>query len=300
MPAEVRPYLVPGPGTVTMAPWQYAVHDTWEPLPPDLPDWEPSQQLRLQRSVHIDLGRLLDETRLDPETRLGLTVSWISSTTAMRGAAPTVPLSLTGTTMLDVALPGDRIGGTLELRTTLTLTLLASTSVPSVGVAQLPGSVLVEDRHRLVLDHGADRFPVHEIDFAATRLDSYASWHLETTTDLNAPFLGSYLLLLNKRDTELVAAVTRGRKDPRQEALIEELEHGVAALLLELATHLRTELAECDDWPAGTVGDALQRVLRQAERTGTVPPPTGPHVLAHTRTRISAAVRAAGHGRQLR
>ena len=106
--------------------------------------------------------------------------------------------------------------------------------------------------------------------------------------------------MLNQRDTELAAAVTRGRKDSRQEALLDELEHGVAALLLELATHLRTELAECDNWPAGSVGDTLARVLHQAERSGTVPPPTGPHVLADSRTRISAAVRAAGHGRQLR
>lgn len=297
MPAEVLPYLIPDPGTVMMTPWQWAVHDTWEFLPPELPDWEPSQQLHLRRSVHIDPIRLPEETRLATGALLGLTVSWISSTTAMRGAAPTVPLDPSGTTRLDVTLPGDRIGGTLELRTTLTL---LATSPSPVGVAHLPGSVLIEDRHRLVLDHGSDRFPVQEIDFAATRLDPYASWHLETTTDLDVPFLGSFLLLLNTRDTELIAAVTRGRKDARQEALVEELEHGVAALLLELATHLRIELTERDDWLAGTVGDALTRVLSQAERTGTVPPPTGPHVLASTRTRIAGAVRAAGHGRQLR
>jgi hypothetical protein len=281
-----------------MAPWQWAVHDTWEPLPQDMPDWEPSQPLHLRRTVQIDLTRLIEEIRLDPAARLALTVSWISSTTAMRRAAPPFPLDPTGATTLDVTLPGDRIGGTLDVRTTLTL--LRATSRSSVGVAQIPGSVLLEDRHRLVLDHGTDRFPVHQIDFAATRLDPHASWHLETTTDLNAPFLGSFLLLLNKRDTELTAAVARGRKDPRQEALVDELEHGVAALLLELAAHLRAELAERDDWPAGTVGDTLTGVLRQAERTGTVAALTGPHVLAHTRTRISAAVRAAGHGRQLR
>ncbi|MGH4001837.1 MAG: hypothetical protein ACRDTJ_30740, partial [Pseudonocardiaceae bacterium] len=275
-----------------MTPWQWAVHDTWQPLPPDVPDWEPTQPLHLRRSVQIDLTRLTEETRLDPDARLALTVSWISSTTAMRGAASPVSLDPTGATTLDVTLPGDRIGGTLDVRTTLTL--LAPTSMSSVGVAQLPGSVLLEDRHRLVLDHGTDRFPVHEIDFAATRLDPHASWHLETTTELNAPFLGSFLLLLNKRDTELTAAVVGGRKNPRQEAIVDELEHGVAALLLELAAHLRIELAERDDWLAGTVGDTLARVLRQAERTGAVPPPTGPHVLAHARTRISAAVRAAG------
>jgi len=298
VPAEVKPFLVPGPGTVTMAPWHWVVHDTSDPLPPDLPDWDPSMQLHLHRSVTTDLDRLGEETQLGREVRLGLTVSWTSSTSAMCGGVPTVPLDPSGITRLDVTLPGDHIGGTLELRTTLTL--LAPTMTPSVGVARFPGSVLVEDRHRLVLEHNHDRFPVHQIDFAVTRLDPNASWHLETTTDLSAPFLGSFLLLLNQRDTELAAAVTRGRKDSRQEALLDELEHGVAALLLELATHLRTELAECDNWPAGSVGDTLARVLHQAERSGTVPPPTGPHVLADSRTRISAAVRAAGHGRQLR
>lgn len=297
MRTDALPYLVPDPATVEMISWVWFSPSGWESLPSSLPDWDPSMRLQLRRSVRVDRDRLAAETRLGRDCPLQLTVSWTSSTSGMRAAAVPVRLSADGIAQLDVNLPGDRIGGVLDIRTSLTL----AASVPGgPGIASMAGSVLSEDRSELVLEEDLRRFPVHEIEFASTRLDPDASWFLETTTELTAPFLGSFLLMLNRRDKELSAAVLRGAKNDRQEALVDELEHGVAALMLELATQLRDELAERREWPSGSVGEVLSETLLAAERSGTVQSATGPHDVARARARLDGAVRAAGYGRRFR
>jgi hypothetical protein len=297
MRTDALPYLVPDPTTVEMTSWVWSSPSGWEPVPSTLPGWDPAMRLELRRSVRVDRDRLSAETRLDLDCPLQLTVSWTSSTSGMRGSAVPVLLSADGVAQLDVTLPGDRIGGVLDIRTSLTLAV----SVPGEpGIATMAGSVLSEDRSELVLEEDLRRFPVHEIEFASTRLDPDASWFLETTTELTAPFLGSFLLMLNRRDTELSAAVLRGAKDARQEALVDELEHGVAALMLELAAQLSDELAERRKWPSGSVGEVLSETLSAAERSGTVQAATGPHDLARARARLDGAVRVAGHGRRFR
>jgi hypothetical protein len=293
MPREVRPYLLPSTPTAVLDPWQLAIDGDWETLPPEVPEWDATMTLAVRRTVLVDLDRLIAETRLNTDAALGWTVSWISSTSKMRGSAPVVPVVSGGPVNLGADLPGDRVGGTLTLRTTLSLLRPAGTGRP--GAARLPGSVLIEDTAEMTLGNGTYGFPVQGVDFAATRLDPGASWHLETTTELTAPFLGTFLLLLNTRDTELVDAVSRDRRDRRQEALLEELEHGVAMLLLDFAAQLRSDLAEVENWPDGSVGQTLQRMLRHAERTGALLIPIGPHNLSRARTRTSI-----GHGRSLR
>lgn len=297
MRTDALPYLVPDPATVEMTSWVWSSPSGWEPLPSSMPGWDPSMRLELRRSVRVDRDRLASETRLGPDCPLRLTVSWTSSTSGMRGSAVPVRLPADGVAQLDVSLPGDRIGGVLDIRTSLTLAV----SFPGEpGIASMAGSMLSEDRCELALDDDLRRFPVHEIDFANTRLDPDASWFLETTTELSAPFLGSFLLMVNRRDKELSTAVLRGAKDARQEALVDELEHGVASLLLELATQLSDELAERRRWPSGSVGEVLSETLSAAERSGTVQSATGPHDLARARSRLDGAVRAAGYGRRFR
>jgi hypothetical protein len=116
--------------------------------------------------------------------------------------------------------------------------------------------------------------------------------------DLAAPFFGSFRVLINSRDTELSQAVARGARDRRQQAILDELEAGVAALLLEMAVMVQDEIDDRPDWPADSVGEVLGRLLNASRLTG-VPTP-GPGNLSLFRTRVAAAVRASGNGRQLR
>ncbi|MEH0818544.1 MULTISPECIES: hypothetical protein [unclassified Micromonospora] len=261
-------------------------------MPDAVDGWDPCTDLRVARRVQIDAGRFFQETGVGLED-LALTVSWTSSTTDMTQASSPVRFDPSGAAVADTILVGERLSGILTLRTTVSLVRPPARS--AVGVAAVPGSVLAEHVQRVVLENVSSMFPVHEIDFSHTRLSPTASWHLETSTELTAPFYGTFRVLINKRDRELSAAVARGAKDKRQQVLLDELQAGVAALLLELALHLRDELAEREEWPPDTVGDVLARTVAASPLPAAAPPP--PVELADFRTQISGAIRHLGRGR---
>ncbi|MFI6078345.1 hypothetical protein ACIA5C_43150 [Actinoplanes sp. NPDC051343] len=264
----------------------------WVPLPSGVDGWDPSVDLRVARRVQVDPIRFAQETGV-ALAEVALAVSWTSSTTGMTEAVPPVSFGDQGTATVEAVLVGERLSGVLSLRTTICL--VAPQPRTTVGVASIAGSVLGEEVRLLALDSQAPMFPVHEIDFGATRLSPTASWHLETGTDLLAPFYGAFRVLINTQDTELSAAVARGAKDKRQQALLDELEAGVAMLLLEIAVSLQHDLSERETWPAETVGDILGRLLDQASLK--INRPSSPGELSTFRTQLAGAVRNAGRGR---
>jgi len=292
MPPDVRPYLVPHPGTIVWEPWFLLDSEEWRSLPDAIDGWDPGTDLRATRRVRVDVVRFTQETGLDLAD-VALSVSWTSSTTDMIEAAPAETFDPNGTALIDMTLVGERLSGTLSLRSSISL--IRPSIGRRVGVAAVPGSVLADHVQRVVLEGMSSMFPVHEIDFSHTWLSPTASWHLETNTDLTAPFYGTFRVLINKRDRELRTAVARGAKDRRQQALLDELQAGVAALLLELALHLRSELAEREEWPPDSVGDVLARTLAASPLHVDAPPAAVD--LADLRTQISGAVRNLGRGR---
>jgi hypothetical protein len=292
MPADVRPYLVPLPGTVKWEPWLLLEANEWRELPHAIDGWDPGTDLLIRRTVRIDAERFTSETGLDLADVV-MTGSWTSSSTAMNETVPPVGLDTNGAAVVEANLIGKRLSGTLALRSTICL--VRPSNRRGAGVAAIAGSVLAQHVQRLELENVSSMFPVHEIDFSHTRLSPTASWHLETSTELTAPFFGTFRVLINKRDRELSAAVTRGAKDKRQQALLDDLQAGVAALMLELALHLRAELSEREAWPPDSVGDILARTLAASPLQVAVPP--SPTDLADFRTQVSAAVRKLGRGR---
>jgi hypothetical protein len=292
MTADVKPYLVPLDETVAWEPWYVMSDGGWELLTDEIDGWDPGIDLHLARRVRVDRNRLRRDTGIDLAD-VGLSVSWTSSSTGMTDAVSPIAFGQDDIALADAHLPGERLSGVLELRTTLCLIRRPSTAV--AGVASIPGSVLAERLSRVELESRSSMFPIHELDFAATRLSRTASWHLESSTDLLMPFYGTFRVLVNSRDTELSGAVARGGKDKRQQALLDELEAGVAMLMFEIALNLREELAEREDWPTDTVGDVLSRLLEQSDLNLAVPP--APQDLSTFRTQLAGAVRNAGSGR---
>ena len=295
MPADVKPYLVPLDETVVWEPWFYLSDDGWAPLPDEIDGWDPGIDLHVTRRVRVDPARLGQETGIGVEN-VALALSWTSSSTGMTDAVPPVVLGADGVAVIDAVLLGERLSGILAIRSTICLARRPATF--TVGVASIPGSVLAEHMSQVVLESKSSMFPIHELDFAGTRLSPTASWHLESSTDLLAPFYGVFRVLINSRDTELSAAVVRGGKDKRQQALLDELEAGMAMLLLEMALNLREELMERSEWPAETVGDVLLRTLDASGLSLSVPPAA--QDLSTFRTQIAGAVRHAGRGRVFR
>ncbi|MFB4294552.1 hypothetical protein ACBI99_43415 [Nonomuraea sp. ATR24] len=292
MQADVRPYLVPRPGTVVWEPWYLFDADEWSLLSDEIDGWDPGTDLQVARHVRVDVARFAQETGI-AIADVALVVSWTSSTTAMTEAAPSVRFDSNGMATVSATLVGERLSGTLSLRSTISLA--GTLAKQAAGVASIPGSVLAEHTQQAVLENASSMFPVHEVDFTHTRLSPTASWHLETSTDLTAPFFGTFRVLINKRDRELSAAVKRGAKDKRQQLLLDELQASVATLLLELALHLREELAEREEWPSNSVGDVLARTIAVSPLHLVTPP--SPIDLAEFRTQLSGAVRSLGRGR---
>jgi hypothetical protein len=197
--SDVLPYLVPDAVLIKWGEWELFRSGAWAPMPIELEGWDTGTDVRLRRLITV-APELFESACGIPVAATAATLSWTSSTTGMTEAAAPVRLQGNGLAQLDTQLPGDRISGTVTLRATISL--VAPPDPPRPGVARRPGSVLASDSRSLVLEAGRTMFPVDEVDFARTRLPVEASWHLETTTDLAAPFYGTFRLLLNARDSE--------------------------------------------------------------------------------------------------
>jgi hypothetical protein len=291
MSGEVFPYLVPqSPDCVQWGPWEMLDDEAWVLMPDEFEGWDSGTDVVLRRTVQVDLVTFTRETLLQRED-VRVTASWTSSTTDMTDACAPAPLGPDGHGLLQFRMNGSRIAGVLTLVATVTLhrTPLAE----QIGVARIPGSMIVREQRRVVLEGNTSMFPVHEVDFSATPLPTDASWHLETTPDLDAPFLGTFQLLLNSRDRELCAAV-RNPKDKRQQALCDALYGDLAMLMLEIAVRERDELME-RTWLADTVGQVLLGLLVNSGLEHDVFPDSGG--TSRFRSRLDEAVRNMGQGR---
>lgn len=293
--SDVRPYLSPLEGTVAWDPWHLHQDGEWAVLPEFIEGWDAGTDLEIRRNFRVDIPDFEAQTRIHPR-HFGINVSWRSSTTGMVESAWPVAMPDSGTGEISATLAGSRLGGTLTIRTTVVL--LDSPEITSAGTAQIPGSVIDDHQQELILERPTAMYPVNMIDFAQTRYSPNASWHLETGGDhLDAPFLGAFMLLINSRDKALCDAIARGPKDKANQLLYEELEAGVASLMIELAIHEHEQLVEAT-WPAESVGDVLKRTLERSGLIDTVPPSA--YDLADFHTRLAGAVRSIGQGRLFR
>ena len=198
------PYFLPDAGTVRFLGWQMGGTEG-VPLPEHLDAWDPDTTVTVRQHVDVDYELVSLSAGLDERADYYLTATWSSSNSGMRGRLAQVIVARPGIFVLEGELPGQEISGTLDLETTLSLRSAAG--VCRAGVVAVPGSVLARSRHRLSLQASGAMFPISVVDFGATKNDALASWRLETSTDLTAPFFGSFLLYINSRDQELVRAL---------------------------------------------------------------------------------------------
>ena len=296
MPNDVKPYFVPSADSVRWGPWMLVDGDDHLPLPASIEGWEPGTDIHLQREVVIDKAAFESETRCALHD-CRINVCWRSSTTDMVEGVPPIALPASGTGLIDIELVGARLAGTLNLISRVVLARQTGED-KSIGAARIPGSILAEHKQLLILETPVTMFPLQMVDFARTMYAPDASWHLDVDGQLESPFMGSVLLQINCRDTVLREAISNdGVPDEVQRGLMDELEGGVSALLIDLAIANRDELLD-NEWPADSVGDVLKNTLLRADLVDAVPPSV--HDLADSRTRVAAAVRRMGQGRLFR
>lgn len=260
--SRAYPYRCPPVDVVTTGPWLRVMADSIDELPPDLPEWDYGTVLHLRRPMKVDGLRARSECGLPPDSQLMLTVVWSAANSSLRGRAWQAPVADAAEVELEIdfELPGDELGGRLDLETCLTLRSPGSQG--SLTAPTRPGSVLWRDVRSVMLQGDAVLFPLSIVDFEHLPYPTGAAWHLELSHDLESQALGSILLLANKR-RETVTAALKAASDPSDadRRVLSTIRSDVIRSLVERAL-VDDEFDPEADYPTGSVGALLASVLR--------------------------------------
>jgi hypothetical protein len=263
MRRRVWPYLRPAPSTVDAGGWHLIDNDVSQDLPSALPYWDYRMDLALRRTVDIDLEAILSATMLSADARLSLAVIWASSGSSLREPAVRVPLPSGGRYRgdLDLLLPGERLGGTLVLRTVLTLVDPGTARKPLAPAR--PGSMLWSDECRVRLQGDAPQFPIAVIDFTQTPLPDAAAWHLDVSSQLEAATMGAVLLYVNERSKAVVRAFQNAAAPrPADRLILSAVYADVARTMVDAALN-NDDLVDDAAFDDDTLGQTLQNLLRR-------------------------------------
>ncbi|MDO5731319.1 hypothetical protein [Corynebacterium sphenisci] len=261
------PYLVPDPEALEMTEWQLIKGEDTEPLGAYVPDWTTGNDIQLSRSAQVDPERVREECRLPADARLGLAVSWMGNSSKIRQRVSLI--RCTGErAWIRVRLPGDRLGGTVEVATSLVL--LDDVASPEVGAPHRAGSILVRDVVTIALEGDGSMFPMAVADFRGQPFPDDASWFVRTSTNPDANFSGTFQVLVNEMDTALVAAIEAEKPNREQAALLDQMSSAVIETVLDLAYQMRAR-GDLDGTPReeGSVGDVLEALIGQTCGGGT-------------------------------
>jgi nucleotide-binding universal stress UspA family protein len=265
MAREILPYRAAPETSVDFHGWMLASVDGARSLPTYLEGWDPQTDVQIERRIQCDVGALRAATGLLEPVPLNVTVSWVNQQSYMTETLYREPLVTDQ--VIRTTLPANRLGGSIKLLTSITVATTDTTR--PLGTARWGGSVLSRDEQTVVLEGNGPMFPIAAVDFASTRYSPAASFALQLPDELGLPVLGSVLLLVNQRDTELSNALSSAEPDPRESALLDELETAIGARLIAEAVSRREELQR-EVWPEESTGSLLAGYLRIAdeERVG--------------------------------
>jgi hypothetical protein len=228
-------------------------------LPEMLSTWDYATDLRLERTVEVDLGLVREEAGLPESVPLAMGALWASDN-HLRGAGSIARLEAaepTTNVTLEFVLEGWDLGETLTLDTELFLPDdLEERDGPSAFRA---GSRLWSQRKKVRLQGNAPRFPLALVDPVLFGFGEQTPWFLEIRPELDTPTLGGLHLLINENNPVVRAAVESPDGKPEDDPIMSMLSYDVGRTLLEFAL-------EQDDAPAGgydkeTVGHSMEALL---------------------------------------
>jgi hypothetical protein len=229
-------------------------------VPPSLPDWDYQTDLRLRRSLTVDLVDGRRSAGLDASAPLAISVRWNVVPSLVRGSAAWIPLDGDQREWtVDVHIPGERLGGVLHVETSV---VLAGEAEQRPAAAHRPGSVLWSDATEIRLQGDAPLFPIALVPFSKSSLPDKAAWFLELGSDLEASALGAIQLLVNQEHPAVVAAVSRaGNPGDVDRTVLSALKSDVIRSMLERAvTDEAFEMTA--EFDKDTLGAVLQGLVR--------------------------------------
>ncbi|WP_206739323.1 hypothetical protein [Streptomyces sp. L2] len=263
MTRRVLPYRVPTDDVVVAEPWCLVVEEGEVALPEALPDWDYQMDLRLRRTVRIDVERVRRQSGLPADAPLLLSTVWTATGSNLSGPAQHVRLAAGGddTAEFDILLRGTGLGGLLLLDTALVLAERRSNARPSSP--RRAGSILWSDRVELRLQGDAPQFPMAVIDFARTSFPENAAWHLQISGGLEHATMGALLLLVNEQNTVTATALQNAaRPRPIDRVVLSAVYADAARTMIEHAlTH--DDFVEDADFPDGSLGATLLSLFDQ-------------------------------------
>lgn len=263
MTRRVLPYRAPSEDVVAAAAWSLMTEDGEVAMPEALPDWDYQMDLRLRRTVRVDLGRARSQSGLPNDASLMLSAVWTATGSNLSGPAQQVRLTESGTRTveLDFRLRGADLGGLLLLDTALVLAERRSDA--RLSSPRRAGSVLWSDREALRLQGDAPQFPMAVIDFARTSFPEGAAWHLQISGGLESATMGSLLLLVNEQNTITATAFENaGKPRPIDRVVLSAVYADAARIMVEHALG-NDEFAEDADFPEGSLGATLLSLFDQ-------------------------------------
>jgi len=255
------PYLLPPDSAIVAQEW---TNEDGIEIGDRLDHWDPFTDLRLVRTVDVDVDLIRSACLLQEDSAFALTATWSSTTTRIAGQGPLVELGIGGGLLraaLRLEVPGARVGGRLDLNTRLVLRF--SGQSPSPISPQRPGATLWTEENRIALEGMASRFPITLTDFSSSaRYPASAGWVLEWNhEDLDAPVLGGMRLLVNRSHESLVGALRTGSSDASAASVRSFVTFDVGRGLISGALANDRFVENPDVFTEGSVGRMLSELI---------------------------------------
>lgn len=263
MTRRVLPYRTPSDDVVAAESWLLVTEDGEIAMPEALPDWDYQMDLRLRRTVRIDLDRARAQSGLPADAALMLATVWTATGSSLSGPGQHLRLPQAGIVAVevDVELRGADLGGLLLLDNALVLAERRSDARPSSP--RRAGSILWSDREALRLQGDAPQFPMAVIDFARTSFPDNAAWHLQISGSLESATMGALLLLINERNTVTATAFENaGKPRPIDRVVLSAVYADAARIMVEHALG-HEDFTEDSDYPEDSLGATLLSLFDQ-------------------------------------
>ncbi|TYQ14269.1 UNVERIFIED_ORG: hypothetical protein L601_000100000060 [Gordonia westfalica J30] len=295
MKNDVKPYFTPSDEAIDASPWLRGVEGEWELLDELIENWDYRTRLQLKCTVTIDATKVREQSGLTDGSPIAMVMGYRALDTYLAGRNTMIPLQ-DGTTEAELTVFPDDAGALIAV--TRRLVLLRDRLVHAPGEAHHAGSILWEDEQRVRLTGSSTMFPTEVVDFEAFGLDPNSSWHAILPPSPDAPAMGALLLLLNEKDTKLVAAVQKERRlTDEQQFLVDQMEENLVLEIVRWALARWDELAEADEQSFGASARVLARRVLPDPETWSMDSQTVASM--DLRTAVVGGARAIGFGRRI-
>jgi hypothetical protein len=264
MAVTAVPYLRPTSNLIEAGEWQ-VLEEEPRPLPELLPHWDYNTDVKIGRTISLQVAEVRAACRLTEDDALKIIVVWHSPGSFQRGVLCTYELDATEDRRhmaLRGTLRGSEIVGSVKVDTFVVLG--ARPQDPQPLTPTHPGSILWQDSASVLVEGTGPRFPMEVIDFGGvTWAPSGAAWVLVWNPfDVDQPFLGAVRLFLNAAHEQVVRAATTAATDLGATAIRSAIYFDVGRALLRGALSNPDFLSQFGSFPRGSTGHAIATLLR--------------------------------------